>query len=151
MKSVEITYINPDDAHPTLKKEIKQVAERVQRGLGFPLPPIEVEISCFFATKDRHFAAQEGIMPAKIYFCGDLIDQPKTRRIGIIAHEFGHVLQNVERELTGDVDQEDRDYEQDCDFKIESVAGYRIYYDDDLLQRSGPGARGTFPRPRGLK
>lgn len=133
-----------------LLKELQQIAKKVEAGLDFPLPPIVIRMDCSFAEKPRHFAAQEGIAPPTIYLCPDLADQPITRIRGILYHEFGHIIQGLEKMFKGRVDTENRDYEQDCDWKIEEVTGVKIYYDDDLLQRAGPGARGK-KRPKGLR
>jgi len=132
-----------------LIKEMEKIGKEVEQGLDFPLPPIVIKMDCSFAKKPRHFAAQQGLVPCTVHLCPDLAEQPITRIRGILYHEFGHIVQNLEDMIKGRVDTEDRDYEQDCDYKIEAVTGVRIYYDDDLLQRAGPGARGK-PRPKGL-
>ena len=132
-----------------LLNELQQIGRRVEAGLDFPLPPIIIRMDCSFANKPRHFAAHEGAAASTIYLCPDLADQPISRIRGILYHEFGHIIQALEKLFTGRVELDDRDYEQDCDHKIEEVAGVRIYYDDELLQRAGPGARGK-PRPKGL-
>lgn len=132
-----------------LIQELEKIAQRVEKGLDFPLPPIVLSMDCSFAEKPRHFAAQEGISPPTIYLCPDLADQPITRIRGILYHEFGHIIQKLEKLFNGKVELDDRDYEQDCDYKIEAVTGIRIYYDDDLLQRAGQGAHGK-KRPKGL-
>jgi hypothetical protein len=147
---VRLKSPHPDKVPPILGRELRVISEEVQEGLGLPLPPISIRMTCFFATKPRHFAAQEGFRPAIIYLCPDLADEPITRIRGILYHEFGHLLQNYEKAITGVVDQGGRDYEQDCDHKVEAVTGIRIYYDSERLQRAGPGARGRRPRPRGL-
>ena len=130
-----------------LRKELQQIANKVEDGLGFPLPPIVVRMDCSFAIKPRHFAAQEGV--STIYLCPDLADQPITRIRGILYHELGHIIQKLEKLINGRTELDNRDYEQDCDYKIEAITGVKIYYDDDLLQRAGPGARGK-KRPKGL-
>jgi len=129
-----------------LLNELDEIGRKVEASLDFLLPPIIIRMDCSFARKPRHFAAQER---TTIYLCPDLADQPITRIRGILYHEFGHILQRIEKAITGTVELGDRDYEQDCDYKIEEATGVRIYYDDELLQRAGPGARGK-PRPRGL-
>ena len=143
----EIISPHPDLIPRNLFHEMSRIANEVEAGLEFPLPPIVVRMDCSFAEKPRHFAAQEG--NSTIYLCPDLADQPITRIRGILYHEFGHVIQRMEKLFNGHVELGDRDYEQDCDWKLEQVTGVRIYYDDDLLQRAGPGARGK-KRPRGL-
>ena len=130
-----------------IRKELFRIAKEVEAGLDFPLPPIIIRMDCSFAIKSRHFAAQEGT--STIYLCPDLADQPITRIRGILYHEFGHIIQKLEKLLSGCTELDDRDYEQDCDYKIEMATGVRIYYDDELLQRAGPGARGK-KRPKGL-
>jgi len=135
---------------PTLKREIASAIARVRES-GVALPLIVIHVNCFFATKPRHFAAQEGTNPCNIYFCPDLEDEPLTRIRGIIYHELGHMLQRLEKKRSGRYLTESRDFEQDADYKIEQATGIKIYYDEDLIQRAGPGARGTRPRPRGLK
>lgn len=143
----EIVSPHPHLIPINLLQEIQKIARRVETGLDFPLPPIIIRMDCSFAEKPRHFAAHEGV--STIYLCPDLADQPITRIRGILYHEFGHIIQGLERLVNGRVELDDRDYEQDCDWKIEQATGIKIYYDNNLLQRAGPGARGK-KRPRGL-
>jgi hypothetical protein len=150
-EQVEILTPHPELIPSRISREIQAVAEDVQSHLEqLRLPPIRVQIGCFFRTSPRNFAAVATGYPTELYICEDLNEQPMARIRGILYHEMGHILQWIEKYLTGRNDLHGRDFEQDCDHKIESVCGVKILYDAELIQQSGPGAFGFRPRPRGL-
>lgn len=119
------------------------------------LPDIEVRIDCSHALSDRNFAAVEVGDPAKLYLCEDLALQPVTRIRGILWHEVGHILDWLDLHgglpLAASSYTRGMDEEQRADRLVDLVCKMRIYYDSDLVQRAGPGARGTSPRPSGLR
>lgn len=149
---VDIRTPHLEKIQPKVLKEIKTIAEDVQGCLErLRLPPIVVRTGCFFRTSPRNYAAVEVGYPTDLYVCEDIDEQPMVRIRGILYHEMGHILQWMEKFLTGKNEFSGRDYEQDCDHKIESICGIKIFYDADLIQQAGPGAFGFRPRPRGLK
>ena len=113
-------------------------------------------IDCSHAVSERNFAAvavsSHPFRGFDMYFCEDLEDQPITRIRGIVWHEFGHVVfDSAHHVWSGDTRIKNLDEEQVTDFVIFDAFGVRIYYDNEYVQRAGPGARGTWPRPYGLR
>lgn len=127
-------------------------------GLYDNAPEVEVEITSDVREKPRHFADVELSRPVVLRLHPELISGNITRLRGVLAHEAGHIL---DLSLMGD--QEFRavcrrlgypyttDRERRADILAEWVTGWTIYYDGDLVQRAGPGARGTTPRPTRLR
>lgn len=149
--SVTIVF---DEATPqNLRHELQAIADEVETCLEVvKIPPIVVRMDCGFATSKRHFA---GVITGDIivmHLCPDLAEQPVTRIRGILYHEMGHILQFIEKQLRGRNEQGDRDYEQDCDYKVEMVCGIKIYYDQDKVQRVGKKESSWLAkRPKGLE
>jgi hypothetical protein len=141
-----------------LRDELRKIASRVRLKLydiEARLPRIVVMADCSHARSDRNFAAVQLGRPGLVtmYLCRDLAEQPITRIRGILWHEMGHIICQVAGPPT-DWEQPGgfgADEEQLADLAVEGLCGVTIYYDDDLVQRAGPGARGDFPRPKGLR
>jgi hypothetical protein len=145
------------DTPPVLRKELRAIIGKVG-ALGIRLPPIVVRTDCSHARTARNYAAiMADTRPVELYLCEDLAEQPITRVRGILWHEVGHVLDELNIwsptwDCTAAVASwQGSDSEQRADFLVAHCCGVCIYYDDDLVQRAGPGARGTWPRPRGLR
>lgn len=102
-----------------------------------------LEESTAMRVEPRHFADCGG---GVVRVHPELEEQPISRIRGVLAHEAGHVL---DREF--DLFDEELDPERRADLLAFYLTGWTIYYDDELVQRAGPGARGTTPRPRGLR
>jgi len=118
-------------------------------------PKTTVMSSCTHARSDRNFAAVQlrPLYGHVVYLCDDLAEQPITRIRGVLWHEAGHIICDVlglpeSWEPPAGVGLDD---EQQTDLAVFAVCGVRIYYDDDLVQRAGPGARGYTQRPGGLR
>lgn len=149
---VPILTPHPELIPKRISRELRSIVDDTQKCFGeYPLPPIIVRIDCFFRINPRNFAGVLVGDPTDMFLCEDLANQPLTRIRGILYHEMGHILQWIEKELTGRNKLDGRDFEQDCDHKIEAICGIKIFYDDDLVQMVGPRAKGMRPRPRGLK
>ena len=148
-----VTIVSEYSIPPLLRDELQRIANDVEDCLGVvKMPPIVVRMDCSFALSERNFAGVITDDIVVMYLCPDLVDQPISRIRGIFYHEMGHILQFLEEKMTGMVDQEDRDYEQDCDYKVESTCGVRIYYDEDHIQRVGEKQKNWLSkRPKGLK
>lgn len=149
-----VAIISSTDVPTPLLPELQAIADHVADCLpdGVHLPPIIVRMDCSFATSDRNFAGVIADDVTLMYLCPDLAEQPLSRIRGIFYHELGHLLQWLEKTLNGRVEQRDRDYEQDCDHKLETLCGVRIYYDEDMVQRVGKVRPGwSRKRPKGLK
>jgi len=148
-----VTIVSEDNIPPLLLDELQRVADDVEDCLGVTeLPPIVVRMDCSFATSGRNFAGviTDGVVV--MYLCPDFAVQPISLIRGVLYHEMGHILQWIEKQQTGSVDQGDRDYEQDCDYKIEMTCGVHIYYDEDMVQRVGKKERHwRSKRPKGLE
>lgn len=144
--------VHPELIPYKLAKEIRAVVDDVRTCLRSDLfPYIQIVIRCDYRESPRHFAAVEVGNPTIMYLCPDLVEQPLPRIRGILYHEMGHILQWIERQVTGKNERHGRDEEQDADHKIEGICGIRIFYDAQLVQLAGPGALGFWPRPRGLR
>jgi len=149
---VQILTPHPEQIPRTISRELRAIVEHAQNSFPeYPLPTIVVRVGCFFRTSPRNFAAVAAGDPSELHICEDLEEQPLARIRGILYHEMGHIFQWIERDLTGHNRLRGRDYEQDCDHKIEKLCGIKILYDAELIQQTGPGAFGFRPRPRGLK
>jgi hypothetical protein len=146
-----VRAVHPELIPTRLAREIRAAVDDVRANLQSDLfPPILVQIYCDYREKPRHFAAVEAGDPTVLFLCPDLNDEPLPRIRGILYHEMGHVLQWLERQVTGRNERHGRDFEQDADHKIEGTCRVRIYYDEELVQCAGPGAYGYWPRPKGL-
>jgi hypothetical protein len=154
-----IAWLRFDPRVPAvLQTELEKIAERVRLQLcdiEARLPHIVVMSDCSHARTRRNFAAVDLGRPGGVtmYLCDDLAQQPITRIRGILWHEMGHIICKVVGPPT-DWEQPagfGADEEQLADLAVEGLCGVTIYYDDDLVQRAGPGARGDFPRPKGLR
>lgn len=149
--SVTIVF---DETTPSfLRHELQAIADEVEDCLEvIKIPPIVVRMDCDFATSKRHFA---GVITGNVvvmYICPDLVEQPISRIRGILYHEMGHILQFIEKQLKGKNEQGPRDYEQDCDYKVEMTCGIKLYYDGDMIQRFGKKQDSWIPkRPKGLE
>lgn len=143
--------VHPELIPLKLMKEIRGAVDDVRANTQSDLfPYILVQIYCDYRETPRHFAAVVVDDPTILFLCPDLDDEPLSRIRGILYHEMGHILQWMERKVTGRNERHGRDEEQDADHKVEGVCGIKIYYDEDLVQCAGPGAHGYWPRPRGL-
>jgi len=151
-QGLPVRAVHPELIPPHLAREIRTIVDDVRINLQNDIfPTILIQIYCDYRETPRHFAAIEAGDPTVMFLCPDLADEPPTRIRGILYHEMGHVLQWLERSITGRNELHGRDTEQDADHKVEGVCGIRIYYDEDLVQCAGPGAHGYWPRPRGLR
>ena len=145
--------VHPELIPTRLAREIRAAVDDVRTNLQAQrdlFPRIIVQIYCDYREQPRHFAAVVVGEPTILFLCPDLNDEPLPRIRGILYHEMGHVLQWLERKVTGRNERHGRDSEQDADHKVEGICGVRIVYDNDLVQCAGPGAEGYWPRPRGL-
>jgi len=149
-----VPIVSSDAVPAPLLGELQAIADEVESCLPeeVHLPAIVVRMDCSFASSGRNFAGVIADDVTIMYLCPDLADQPLSRIRGIFYHEMGHLLQWLEKQLTGRVEQHGRDYEQDCDHKLEALCGVTIYYDGDLVQRVGtPSPSWTRKRPKGLE
>lgn len=148
-----VTVVFDEKTPPLLRRELQTIANEVEYCLGVvKIPPIVVRMDCDFATSKRHFAGVITDNVVVMHLCPDLADQPISRIRGIIYHEMGHILQFIESQLKGKVEQGNRDYEQDCDYKVEMVCGIKLYYDRDMVQRFGKKQDDwKSKRPKGLE
>jgi len=151
--SEPVTIVSAYSIPQLLLDELQHIANDVENCLDDDqIPPIVVRMDCSFALSNRNFAGVITDNIVVMYLCSDLAEQPLSRIRGIFYHEMGHVLQFLEERQNGHVDQGDRDYEQDCDYKIESACGVKIYYDEDRIQRVGKKKQNWHSkRPLGLK
>jgi hypothetical protein len=148
----------PKTLLPYLFETFGQAEKRLKarlRGEYDPLPPVLVFSGCWHAKSARNFAAVSVGNPCELFLCNDLAEQPATRIRGILWHELGHVLIHTygpptDWEVPGGFGM---DSEQLTDYAVELLCGVTIYYDEDLVQRAGPGysSSWTRPRPRGLR
>ena len=148
-----VTIVFDEAAPRLLREELQSIADHVEDSLEvIKLPPIVVRTDCSFATSKRHFA---GVITGNVvvmYVCPDLANQPISLIRGVLYHEMGHVLQFIEKQLKGKNEMGDRDYEQDCDYKVEMTCGIKIYYDKSMVQRVGKKKKTwLMKRPRGLE
>jgi hypothetical protein len=121
-------------------------------------PRVVIREDASLRTKPRHFAAvstwsslhEEG--PVVLYIHPELEHQKLSRLRGILAHEAGHIAIDhklvTEKELPG---LKKLDSEVQADVAATYATGWKIYYDKSLVQLAGPGARGSWPRPDGLR
>lgn len=70
-----------------------------------------------------------------------LVERPRENWIGILRHEFGHVIDDIPYIPNSGG-------EQRADQIAERVGGQRIYYDAQYVQTVSPS--GTYPRPKHL-
>lgn len=122
-------------------------------GIGnIDLPEVHVFSGCWHAKSSRNFAGISVGEPTKLYLCDDLADQPSSRIRGILWHEVGHVLCYVHGSPTHKKGL-GLDEEQLADLATELLCGVVIYYDDEMVQRAGPGRSKNWirPRPKGLR
>lgn len=144
---------------PHLFATFGQADRRLKRTLRdeyTPLPTVLVFSGCWHAKSPRNFAAISVGNPCELHLCDDLADQPVTRIRGILWHELGHTLVHAygpptDWEVPGGFGM---DSEQLTDYAVELLCGVTIYYDDELVQRAGPGyisKHWTRPRPKGLR
>ena len=138
----------------SLRKEIERIVRQVESALTVELPPLIVQIDCSHATSPRNFAAILARNPTYLYLCEDFALQPVTRVRGILFHQLGHVLQWAQKLYDFSIvpkPPRQLDSEQQADWLIENMCGVTIFYDDELVQRAGPGAKGRWPRPKNLR
>lgn len=148
-----VTIVFDDATPPILRHELQTIADDVEDCLEVvKLPPMVVRMDCSFATSKRNFAGVIADDVVIMHLCPHLAKQPISRIRGILYHEMGHILQFIEKQLKGRNDLGDRDYEQDCDYKVEMTCGIKIYYDTDMVQRLGAKqSEWLTKRPKGLK
>lgn len=133
----------------------KRCAEHLRDEMTEQLPTVFVYSGCWHAKSARNFAGIRVGRPSTLYLCDDLAEQQPTRIRGILWHEVGHVLLHVfgpptDWEVPGGFGM---DEEQMTDYTAELLCGIKIFYDEDLVQRVGPGysKNWTHPRPKGLR
>lgn len=144
-----------DDAVPEgFLPYLHQTFGQAESRCGFPLPTVNVFVDCSHAKSDRNFAGIVVGRPSELYLCADLLDQLPSRIRGVLWHEVGHVIDKFApgpwRKYSG---RSGLDEEQWTDVAAEHFCGVKIFYDEDLVQRVGPGhsRQWTRPRPRGLR
>jgi len=87
-------------------------------------------------------------MHVEIELATELEREPLATIRGVIAHEIAHAIEFLSGDpLPDDLD----DLERRTDMVAEQLFGEPIYYDDRMVQCMGKGARGTRPRPDGLR
>ena len=140
---------------PPLKKIcdlLEQIHGEVEEAIPFEIPDILVFVDCSFKTSPRNFAGVQVGDPTMMYLCWDLGKQKTDRIRAILYHEFGHILDWIERTYRFDFihsrDKKKLDSEQLADALAHAVCGVRINYDQDLVQTLKPG---IWPRPKGLR
>lgn len=148
-----VTIVFDPSTPSILRSELQSIADEVQDCIEVvKLPPIVVRMNCEFSRSKRNFAGVIADNVVIMHLCPDLVAQPVSRIRGIFYHEMGHVLQFIEKQLKGKNEMRDRDYEQDCDYKVEMTCGIKIYYDTDMIQRVGTKQESWLTkRPRGLE
>jgi hypothetical protein len=156
-----IEFRSPETPH-VIKTVLRDAVRRSAIGLdrldvSHRFPEIVVYMDCRFAESPRNYAGViVGVPVTKMVICEALAEQPIQRVRGILYHEMGHILKDACHVLPSTLlraraDGRELDGEQQTDAVAEEVLGVDIYYDDDLVQQAGPGARGTRPRPFGLR
>jgi len=137
--------------------QLKRIIAQAERHPGVIIPDIVLQTDCSFRLSPRNFAAVMVGRPrgstAVIGVCENFSDQPLTRIRGILWHEIGHILDDIhgKRKWRKRTKIRGADDEQWADLAVAIMCKTRIYYDNDLVQRAGPGARGYWPRPKGLR
>lgn len=105
---------------------------------------------------ERHFAMtgrkRDGVWVEVAPVLGTL---PISKVRGVIRHELGHAAilhgyQPMVKGRTAKLDEYDR-REAQADRVAEKLSGAKIFYDEKNIEVSGPGARGTRPRPPGVR
>lgn len=151
--SGSVTIVSAQSVPTLLLDELQRIADDVEDCLGVvQLPPIVVRMDCSFASSERNFAGVITDEVVIMYLCPDFANQPISRIRGVLYHEIGHILQWMEKRQNGVLDQGGLDFEQDCDFKVETTCGVHIYYDEDMVQRVGKKKRHWLTRrPKGVE
>jgi hypothetical protein len=80
----------------------------------------------------------------------DLLHQGITVVRGILSHELGHAIAQHQHPHTVATQGYD-EVERLADREAHRAGLPRVVYGPDTVQRAGPGARGTHPRPKGLR
>jgi hypothetical protein len=125
-------------------------------GIGnIELPEVHVFSGCWHAKSPRNFAGISVGEPTELHLCDDLAEQLPSRIRGILWHEVGHVLCYVHGLPTTWTHKRGigMDEEQLADLATELLCGVVIYYDEEMVQRAGPGRSKNWirPRPKGLR
>jgi hypothetical protein len=144
-----------DDAVPReLLPYLFDTFGQAEKRCRFQLPTVVVYSGCWHAKSARNFAGIRVGSPTELHLCADLAEQPPTRIRGILWHEVGHVIDEFapkgwrrRTHIRGP------DSEQWADIAVETYCRVKIFYDEDLVQRVGPGysRSWTHPRPKGLR
>jgi Zn-dependent peptidase ImmA (M78 family) len=119
--------------------------ERLPRHVSVDVPALVFTSAA--GDTARHYGYYDKTLNV-IGLAPDIGDQPETLIRGVLAHELGHALVRLLKLGTA------RGYdaeERQADSVAEELLGLCIYYGPDGVQRAGKGARGTRPRPAGLR
>jgi len=121
-------------------------------------PEVLIEVTPEVREKPRHFADVELSHPVVLRLHPELVTGKVSRLRGVLAHEAGHILdlgllsdQGFQRVCESLRVPYSTDEERRADILAEWLTGWVIYYDEDLVQCAGPGARGMTPRPHHLR
>lgn len=91
--------------------------------------------------------------PPTLYVHPGLEDALITQIRGVLVHEAGHITDYYidDETFQGVCYAIGRDYTEDeevrADILGEFVTGWKVWYDDSMIQRAGPGAGGLPERP----
>lgn len=106
-----------------------------------------VDSSIHKTPRDYGMAALNKAGPM-VYVAPELAQQPTSVIKGVLAHELGHVAAWLgPYPVPKGYDATERQ----ADKIAEELFGLKLYYNKANVQCMGPGAKGTRPRPRGLK
>lgn len=126
-----------------------EIVGRFHYFTGMAIPKVVIKPDCSCRKRKRHFACTDfSTDPVSILVCPDLVDEGISAIRGVLVHELGHL---VEATRWWYPFPKGLDAERRADILAEATTGWKVYYDQNtLVQRAGPGARGVWPRPKGL-
>lgn len=117
---------------------------------------VKLQLDPYVHDTPRHFAmtGKDKGGQVCVIVAPELNDESPNVIRGVIRHELGHAVQFLKRTMpkkgTKTLSKYDA-IERNADRIAEKLFGAKIYYDKRGVEVSGPGARGTRPRPKGLK
>jgi hypothetical protein len=149
-------------AKPVTHAQLAKVAKifRDVRNAAAKVDPKAVTTTLVLDAKvhdsPRHFAmtGKKADGTVTIHVAPELANEPTPVIVGVIRHEFGHVLDFLGHGLKLGGKLKSRSYdakERRADKIAEKAFKTKIYYDKRGVEVSGPGAKGKRPRPKGLK
>lgn len=149
-------FKNPADMKKSWARVRKVFTEkRKSMSKGFPaLIATGLEADQSVHDTDRHYAMTGKVGKNKVLVkvAPELGLLPISVIRGVLVHELAHAA--VMLGFTPKRPVKGRSYdaiERNADRAAEQLSGAKIYYDKQGLERSGPGASGKRPRPKGLR